>query len=238
MLLDERPAHAAVTESGAVYYVGTDHIGLPIFATDDTGVKGWEASYLPFGGVHLSTGAPLDLRFPGQWFQLETACTRTGCATTIRQRGGISRSIGSGSWVGHLFTGMHGRTRERYVDPMGLYTLTCKPSGGHGGYGEIGYEYGDFYEGNRKTCRYECTRNDMNEAQTFEPCSIDMSNGDQCRGVTFYSQSTMDPPYSTTMKSGDPVKFQHDTNLSFWDRWTNSDLVDFNRDVLNTFGNE
>ena len=31
----------------------------------------WRASYLPFGGVHVTTGAPIDLRFPGQWFQAE-----------------------------------------------------------------------------------------------------------------------------------------------------------------------
>lgn len=34
-------------------------------------MKVWEASYLPFGGVHASTGG-IDLRFPGQWFQLES----------------------------------------------------------------------------------------------------------------------------------------------------------------------
>lgn len=36
---------------------------------DGTGSKVWEASYLPFGGVHVSTGTPTNLRFPGQWFQ-------------------------------------------------------------------------------------------------------------------------------------------------------------------------
>lgn len=41
----------------AVYLIRTDHIGRPIFATDTSGVKVWEASYLPFGGVHVSTGA-------------------------------------------------------------------------------------------------------------------------------------------------------------------------------------
>ena len=45
--------------------------GRPIFATNDLGVKVWEASYLPFGGVHTSTGSNIDLRFPGQWFQSE-----------------------------------------------------------------------------------------------------------------------------------------------------------------------
>ncbi|WP_347312221.1 hypothetical protein [Defluviimonas sp. SAOS-178_SWC] len=42
-----------------------------VFATNDLGVKVWEASYLPFGGVHVATGG-IDLRFPGQWFQAES----------------------------------------------------------------------------------------------------------------------------------------------------------------------
>ncbi len=61
-----------VVENGTLYLVRTDHIGRPVFATDDAGVKVWDATYLPFGGVHTSTGANSALRFPGQWFQSET----------------------------------------------------------------------------------------------------------------------------------------------------------------------
>jgi len=32
----------------------------------------WTASYLPFGGVHVTSGAPVEARFPGQWFQAES----------------------------------------------------------------------------------------------------------------------------------------------------------------------
>ena len=62
----------AVIENDTVYYVRTDKIGRPVFATDDTGTKVWEASYLPFGGVQTTTGSPIELRFPGQWFQSES----------------------------------------------------------------------------------------------------------------------------------------------------------------------
>ena len=47
----------AVIEGGEVFFIRTDHIGRPVFATNDLGLKVWEASYLPFGGVHVSTGA-------------------------------------------------------------------------------------------------------------------------------------------------------------------------------------
>jgi len=58
-----------VYENGALYFVRTDHIGRPVFATDSSGAKVWEASYLPFGGVQASSGPNPGLRFPGQWFQ-------------------------------------------------------------------------------------------------------------------------------------------------------------------------
>ncbi len=41
----------AVIENDQVYFIRTDHIGRPVFATDTSGAKVWEATYLPFGGV-------------------------------------------------------------------------------------------------------------------------------------------------------------------------------------------
>ena len=60
-----------VVEGGQIFYIRTDHIGRPVFATNDLGVKVWEASYTPFGQVLTRTGNAVDLRFPGQWFQAE-----------------------------------------------------------------------------------------------------------------------------------------------------------------------
>ena len=61
-----------VFENGTLYFVRTDYIGRPVFATDGAAAVVWEASYLPFGSVQASTGPNPDLRFPGQWFQAET----------------------------------------------------------------------------------------------------------------------------------------------------------------------
>jgi RHS repeat-associated protein len=64
-------APIAVIEGGVIYLVRSDRIGRPVFATTTSGTVVWRASYLPFGGVHVTTGAPIDARFPGQWFQTE-----------------------------------------------------------------------------------------------------------------------------------------------------------------------
>ena len=44
----------AVVEGGQIYFIRTDHIGRPVFATNFAGVKVWSATYLPFGGVRES----------------------------------------------------------------------------------------------------------------------------------------------------------------------------------------
>ena len=49
-----------------------DHIGRPVFATTDPGAVGWSAIWYPFGGVRVTQGTPIGLRFPGQWFQAES----------------------------------------------------------------------------------------------------------------------------------------------------------------------
>jgi uncharacterized protein RhaS with RHS repeats len=50
----------AVIEGGQIYYVRTDWIGRPVFATTSAGTVVWTASWLPFGGVRVSTGAPFN----------------------------------------------------------------------------------------------------------------------------------------------------------------------------------
>ena len=51
----------AVVEGGQVFFLRTDHIGRPVFATNELGGgKVWEANYLPFGGVHIHAVHDMD----------------------------------------------------------------------------------------------------------------------------------------------------------------------------------
>ena len=55
------------------YYVHTDHLGRPVRMTSPSGGISWWAVYSAFGAVHATGGAlSQDMRFPGQWFQIET----------------------------------------------------------------------------------------------------------------------------------------------------------------------
>jgi RHS repeat-associated protein len=63
----------AVAEGASLYQVHTDHLGRPTRMTDAAKASVWQAAYNPHGeAASLSGSAALNLRFPGQVFQIET----------------------------------------------------------------------------------------------------------------------------------------------------------------------
>ncbi|MGL5734719.1 MAG: RHS repeat-associated core domain-containing protein, partial [Beijerinckiaceae bacterium] len=55
------------------YAVHADHLNRPYLMTDAAKAVVWKAVYEPFGTVYSTTGAAAqNLRFPGQWFQIES----------------------------------------------------------------------------------------------------------------------------------------------------------------------
>ena len=63
----------AVIEGASTYYVHTDHLGRPTRMTDAARATVWQASWKPWGEIENISGTILNnLRFPGQYFQIET----------------------------------------------------------------------------------------------------------------------------------------------------------------------
>jgi RHS repeat-associated protein len=61
------------TASPQLYYVHPDHLNRPLRMTDGAQAVVWDTVYKPFGEVHSITGsATLNLRFPGQYFLIES----------------------------------------------------------------------------------------------------------------------------------------------------------------------
>ena len=108
-----------VAEGGGVFFVRTDHIGRPVFATNDLGVKVWETSYLPFGGVQTSTGG-IDLRFPGQWFQAESGLHQNWMRDYDPTTGRYVEADPLGLVDGASVYGYARQTPGRWTDPTGL----------------------------------------------------------------------------------------------------------------------
>jgi RHS repeat-associated protein len=127
----------AVIEGGEVFFVRTDHIGRPVFATDSDGLKVWEASYLPFGGVHVSTGA-INLRFPGQWFQSESGLHQNWMRDYDPTTGRYLQADPLGLVDGASVYGYALQNPGRWVDPRGEFGLPGAIAGAIIG-GAVGY---------------------------------------------------------------------------------------------------
>lgn len=131
----------AVIEGGVVYYVRSDHIGRPVFATDATGAKVWEVTYLPFGGVHTSSGTPIALRFPGQWFQSESGLHQNWMRDYDPTTGRYIQADPLGLVDGASVYGYVRQNPGRYVDPRGEQSISIgggfAPPGGFGPSGSV-----------------------------------------------------------------------------------------------------
>jgi RHS repeat-associated protein len=63
-----------VTTTPVLLMIHSDHLGRPIRMTDATKATVWAASYKPWGEpLSISGTKALNLRFPGQYFQIETS---------------------------------------------------------------------------------------------------------------------------------------------------------------------
>jgi RHS repeat-associated protein len=68
-----------VTTTSTLFIVHTDHLGRPIRMTDAAKATVWQATYKPFGEVQTTSGTKANnTRFPGQYFQIETAYAYNG----------------------------------------------------------------------------------------------------------------------------------------------------------------
>ncbi|MEZ5886873.1 MAG: RHS repeat-associated core domain-containing protein [Paracoccaceae bacterium] len=119
----------AVVEGGQVYLVRVDHIGRSVFATTLAGTVVWSASYLPFGGVHVSTGTPMALRFPGQWFQMESGLHQNWMRDYDPTTGRYIEADPLGLVDGASVYGYARQSPLRWIDPTGLRILILQYGG-------------------------------------------------------------------------------------------------------------
>jgi RHS repeat-associated protein len=102
-----------------ISYVRADHIGRPAFATNGTGAVVWSASYLPFGGVRVTTGTPVTARFPGQWFQSENGLHQNWMRDYDPTTGRYLQADPLGLIDGASVYGYARQSPMRWADPRG-----------------------------------------------------------------------------------------------------------------------
>jgi RHS repeat-associated protein len=119
----------AVIEGGVISFVRTDHIGRPVFATNASGVKVWTTTYLPFGGVHVSTGTLPTARFPGQWFQSESGLHQNWMRDYDPTTGRYLQADPLGLVDGASVYGYVKQNPGRLIDPRGEEAVTERTVG-------------------------------------------------------------------------------------------------------------
>jgi RHS repeat-associated protein len=125
-------APVAVIEGDDLYFVRSDHIARPVFATDEAGTKVWSAAWLPFGGVHVENGV-IDARFPGQWFQAESGLHQNWMRDYDPTTGRYIQADPLGLVDGPSVYNYALQNPGRFVDPRGeQVTIICRPLAGLG----------------------------------------------------------------------------------------------------------
>ncbi len=138
-----------------------------------------EASYTPFGEVETSTGSPIALRFPGQWFQSESGLHQNWMRDYDPTTGRYIQSDPLGLVDGASVYGYALQNPGRYTDPKGEQVFgrnsssssgaaneNCAPTNICSIHGEFdgpglssrGWEYPP-----GKLCIYDCQRLDQFE---------------------------------------------------------------------------
>ena len=85
--LNGRPIATLNPATGTLYYLQDDRLGTPQLATDSSQTVAWQAAYGPFGQASVSGSITQNLRFPGQYYDIETGWNHNGFRDYIPQLG-------------------------------------------------------------------------------------------------------------------------------------------------------
>ncbi|MGO9768275.1 MAG: RHS repeat-associated core domain-containing protein, partial [Roseiarcus sp.] len=136
------------TASPQVYYVHTDHLGRPARMVAQNWAWVWDVIYSPFGDTSYlwnATGTSAeDMRFPGQWFQLETGLAYNWHRHYDASLGRYAQPDPIGLAGGRNVYGYVGGNPLSWVDPWGLGPWGSAIGGWIGGVvaGALGSETG------------------------------------------------------------------------------------------------
>ncbi len=116
--LDDMPL--ALVTGGNLYFIHPDHLNTPQKATDGAQTLAWDAVLRPFGQVEQQTFPPLtNLRFPGQYFDAESALHQNWFRDYDPSLGRYIQSDPIGLKGGiNTYTYVRGNP-TRLIDPMG-----------------------------------------------------------------------------------------------------------------------
>jgi RHS repeat-associated protein len=128
--LDGRPVATLNPSTGAPYFLHDDMLGTPQLATGSNQAVAWQASYQPFGQTSVSGTVTQNLRFPGQYFDVESGWNHNGFRNYVPALGRYVEPdplgrLGSGN---NLYAYV-GDNPINFIDPFGQDVWLEGPSG-------------------------------------------------------------------------------------------------------------
>jgi len=120
--------------------VHTDHLGRPARMMAQNGVAVWDVIYSPFGAASYiaDATAKLDMRFPGQWFQLESGLAYNWHRHYDATLGRYVQPDPIGYAGGRSLYGYVGQNPISYVDRDGQNLVPVVIGAGIGAVGDLG----------------------------------------------------------------------------------------------------
>ena len=85
--LNGRPIATLNPATGTLYYLQDGRLGTPQLATDSSQSVAWQATYGPFGQTSVTGSITQNLRFPGQYYDIETGWNHNGFRDYIPELG-------------------------------------------------------------------------------------------------------------------------------------------------------
>lgn len=121
MYLDGRLVATINPSIVALYFIHDDMLGTPQLATDSDRAVEWQASFDPFVGASVGDTIKQNLRFPGQYFDVESGWNHYGLRDYIPDLGRYAEPdplgrLGSGN---NLYVYVAG-SPVNCIDPLGL----------------------------------------------------------------------------------------------------------------------
>ncbi len=118
----------AVAEAATIYHIHTDHLGRPIRMTDAAKATVWQATWKPWGEIQSISGTTTNnLRFPGQYLQIETGLHYNWHRNYDPVTGRYTQPDPLGLIDGPSIYAYAGNSPFMYVDREGLVKKYVKP---------------------------------------------------------------------------------------------------------------
>ena len=117
-----------------IYYYHNDHLGTPLFMSDESGKEVWRREQAPYGKDTLQRGTVTEnLRMPGQYWDAESGTSDNGFRTYNSKIGSYIEAdpIGQAGDIS-LYKYVDGNSIN-LVDPWGLFKMTVTDTGGRTG---------------------------------------------------------------------------------------------------------